>query len=128
MNLDDAITHACERVPGLVRGALLFLPEGFLLAGTRNASNLDLEPLIRSAARTLAPREAPSIHDETLDAVEYVFVIHDQLVVIQRGRRDPRLALAVVCTREHNIAFAMGTTRLAMRELEEVVDLSPWGL
>jgi hypothetical protein len=118
MKLDVDVARACERVPGLQRGALVLLPEGFLIAGIGGDSALDLEPLIRSAGKVPAP-----------PFVEYLFVTHDQLVVIQGGRRDPRLALALVCSREHNNAvFSLSAARLAMADVEDSVDFSAWGL
>jgi len=129
MKLETLVARACERVPGFVRGALVLLPDGLLLAGVGGESVLDLEPLIRSAARCFAGRTGPVLanwRDEPF--VEYLFVIHDQLVVIEGGRRDPRLALALACTREHNVGFALSAARLAMTDVEADVDLSAWGL
>jgi hypothetical protein len=129
MKLEACVARACERVPGLVRGALVLLPDALLLAGVGGDSALDLEPLIRSAGRCLATRNGPVVGGAPIRPfVEYLFVIHDQLVVIQAGRRDVRLALAVVCTREHNVAFALTAARLAMADVEAEIDLSAWGL
>jgi len=128
MKLETLVARACERIPGFVRGALVLLPDGLLLAGIGD-SVLDLEPLIRSASRCFAGRSGPVLpnwRDEPF--VEYLFVIHDQLVVIEGGRRDPRLALALACTREHNVGFALSAARLAMTDVEADVDLSAWGL
>lgn len=125
MKVEAAVARACERVPGLVRGALVLVPDGILLARVGGDSLLDLEPLLRSASR-LATRGRPS--DAWPALVEYLFVIHDQLVVIQGGRRDPRMALALVCTREHNVGFALTAARLAMFDVEAGVDLAAWGL
>lgn len=130
MNVDAAIACACELVPGLVRCALVLLPEGLLLGGAGDdATLLDLEPLIRSAGRCLAVRTAPALGGRPPEPfVEYMFVIPDQLVVVQAGRRDARLALVVVCTKEVNLAFVRGVTRSAIRSIEATVDLSAWGL
>jgi hypothetical protein len=128
MQLETLVARACERVPGFVRGALVRLPDGLLLAGVGD-SVLDLEPLIRSAAQCFAGRTGPALanwRDEPF--VEYLVVIHDQLVVIEGGRRDPRLALALACTREHNVGAALGAARLAMTDVEADVDLSALGL
>jgi hypothetical protein len=129
MKLDDDVARACERVPGLQRGALVLLPDGMLIAGVGGDSALDLEPLIRSAGRCFASRESPVLGKVPAPPfVEYLFVTSDQLVVIQGGRRDPRLALALVCSREHNAVFSLTAARLAMADIEDGVDLSPWGL
>lgn len=129
MRLEDVVERACERVPGLLRGALVLLPEGFLLAGVGGESALDLEPLIRSASRCLAERKSPALRGRPIQPfAEYLFVTDDQLIVIQGGRRDPRLALAVVCTREHNVGFALAASRLAISDVETGVDLAAWGL
>jgi hypothetical protein len=129
VSIDAMVARACERVPGMVRGVLVLLPEGFLLGGAGDDHMLDLEPLIRSVGRCLTPRVSPPIGGRAgMPLVEYLFVIHDQLVAIQAGRRDPRIALAVVCTREHNITFALTATRLAIAEIEASIDLTAWGL
>lgn len=128
MNLDEVVARACERIPNLVRGALVFLPDGFVLAGAGDDNFLDLEPLIRAAARCLASPLSPSLRGAAREVVQYLFVAHDQLVAVQRSSRDPRLALAVACTRDCNPIFALGTTRLAMRDVEGSIDLSPWDL
>ena len=123
------VERACERVPGLVRGALVLLPDGLLLAGLGGETALDLEPLTRSASRCLASRATPGLTaGAPAPFVEYMFVIHDQLVVVQRGRREARLALALVCTREHNVGFALTAARLAMADVEAEFDLAAWGL
>lgn len=129
MSFDTAMQRACQRVPGLVRGGLVLLPDGLLLAGFGGETALDLEPLIRSASRCLASRATPGLTARPpAPFVEYLFVIHDQLVVVQRGRREARLALALACTREHNVGFALTAARLAMADLEADVDLAAWGL
>lgn len=132
MKLDEAVARACERVPGLLRGALVLLPDGILLSRVGGESALDLEPLIRAATRCFHDRVLPVLGAlakwSQQPFLEYLFVIDDQLVVIQGGRRDPRLALAVACTREHTVGFVLTATRLAMIDLEAEIDLSPWGL
>jgi hypothetical protein len=128
-NVDVAVAGACEHIPGLRRGALVLLPEGYVLGAVGDGRLLDLEPLIRSAGRCLGERETPALRDQPpAPFVEYLFVIHDQLVVIQGGRRDARLALALVCTREANLAFVLSASRAALRTVESAVDLAAWGL
>lgn len=129
MTIDDAIDHACQRVPGLVCGALVFVAEGFLLGATRGARIFDLEPLIRSVRRCFASRMTPVLGGRRVDPfTEFVFVTPDQFVVIQGGRRDRRTALVVVASRDSNVAFVQSATRLVMGEVEEAVDLAAWGL
>lgn len=128
MTVPEAVALACERIPGLIRGALVFLPEGFVLVGVGDADALDLEPLIRATARCLRATAAPVIAGARRAPVEYLLVVSDQLVAIQRCARDPRLALTVACASDLNPAFALGASRLAMRDIEATVDLSSWGL
>jgi hypothetical protein len=128
VNLDDTVARACERIPGLVRGALVFLPDGFILAGAGDDDILDLEPLIRAAARVLAAPAVPTLEGDEQEILEYLLVVHDQYVVIRRSVHEPRLALAVTCTREHNLMFALAASRLAMADIEEHADLAPWGI
>ena len=129
MKLETLVARACERVPGFVCGALVLLPEGLLLAGVGGDSALDLEPLVRSASRCFAGRTGPLVADWRDEPfVEYLLVIHDQLVVIEGGRRAPRLALALACTREHKVGSTLSAARLAMTDIETDIDLSAWGL
>src|SRR4051812_37659016 len=120
MKLDDVVATVCQRVPGMVRGALVLLPEGILLAGV-GASALALEPLIRSASRCFSERVLPALGAVARwpqrPFLEYLSVVDDQLIVIQGGRRDPRLALAVACTREHRVGVVLTATRRAMADL-----------
>jgi hypothetical protein len=129
MNIDAIVERACERIPGLVCSGLVLLPEGYLLGSAGDGGLLDLEPVIRSAARCLSERATPAFDGRpAAPFVEYLFVIRDQLVVIEGGRRDPRLALILACTREPNIALALGLARLALAALETAIDLSAWTL
>ena len=128
MNIDDAIAGACEQVPGLVRCALVLMPERVLIGGAGDAGLLDLEPLMRAASHCLAVRATPAVGRAQEPFVEYLFVVPDHVVVIQGGRRDARLVLVVVCTQEANVAFVRGVSRNAIRAIESSVDLSAWGL
>jgi hypothetical protein len=128
MNVDTAIAHACELVPGLLHGVLAALPEGLLIAGVGDVSAFDREPLIRTAARCLSARLSPAVGAAPVTLVEYLLVGPTELVVIQGGRRFPRLALAVACTREPNLAFVLSSTRNAIRVIEATVDLAAWEL
>lgn len=129
MNVDEAIARACELVPGLVQGALALLPEGLLIGGVGEATAFEHEPLVRSASRCLsACLLAPEGQAPALAFVEFLFVNDEQVLVIQRGRRSARLALAIVCTREPNLAFVLSSTRQAIRAIEGTVDLAAWGV
>src|SRR5215207_7143527 len=110
MNVDAAIASACELVPGLLHGALALMPEGLLIGGIGDVSAFDREPLIRTATRCLSARLAPALGELPAVFVEYVLVGSTELVVIQGGRRFPRLALAVSCTTEPNLAFVLSST------------------
>jgi hypothetical protein len=127
MTIDETISTACDRVPGLVQGALVLLPEGLLIGGIGAGGAFDREPLVRSAARVLAaglrtPRPAKS----TSDFIEYAFVSEEQLVVILRGQHHARIALVLVCTREPNLAFVLSSTRQALNTIESTIDLGEW--
>lgn len=113
---DENLEHACDGLPGLVQSALVMLPEGLLLGGTGGASALDHEPLVRAAEGCFASFDADDSLAERM--FEYVFVSIDRIVVIQRGRNDTRIALAVVCTRAANLALVMSASRQALLTLE----------
>ena len=118
MNLDECLARACEVVPGLHQGALALLPEGLLIGGVGAGNTFEREPLVRSAARCLMSSPEPSG-----TFVEHVFVSRNELVVIARGKRYPRLALALACSTEANLAFVVTASRAALRELEATIDV-----
>lgn len=122
MNIDATLARACERVPGVVRAALVLLPDGFTIGRAGDADNFELEPLVRAVARCFEPSES----DVAL--IEYLFALPEEYVVIQGGRRDPRLALGLLCSRQYNAPFVRSAARLAMGDVEAEVDLAKWGL
>ena len=105
---------------------MVLLPEGFLIGGVGAGAAFDREPLVRTAARCLASSSTPP--PSHLDFSEHVFVGHDELVVIVRGRRHVRLALALACTREPNLAWVVSTARGALQRIEASTDFSAWEL
>lgn len=127
--LEATLARACECVPDLVRGALVLLPEGYLIGGTAGTSALDFEPLIRATTRCTAASPPPTLGERAPgELAEFLFVVSDQYVVIERGRRDRRVALALVTGRECNLAFVLVGARQALSELERDLDLEAWGL
>jgi hypothetical protein len=124
MTLDECLALACEQVPGLHQGALALLPEGLLIGGVGVGSSFEREPLVRSAARCLAANaeRAGALEGES-PFIEHVFVSLHELVVIARGKRYPRLALALSCSMETNLAFVLSASRAALRELEATIDV-----
>ena len=113
---DEALESACAALPGLLQAALVLLPEGVLLGGIGVERAIDHEHLLRAAAFCFAATNTPDNPSETMS--EYVFVSTDRIVVIQRGRSDDRLALAVVCTRAPNLALVMSASRRAIVTME----------
>ncbi len=99
------------------------LPEGLVIAGLNVDGAVDREPLVRSAARSLASAQ-PTRGMPPTQFVEYAFVSEDQLVVIERGQRDARVALVVVCDRDVSLALVLGTTRRALRTIESTLDFA----
>jgi hypothetical protein len=129
VNVSTAIQRACADVPGLVRAVLVLLPDGFHLGSVGADRVLDLEPMIRAAARCLAARPVPAIRDDgAAPFVEYVLVFDDEVIVVESGRRDPRLALVVACDREPNLALVQQACRVAIAAIEDTVDLAAWGM
>jgi hypothetical protein len=127
LHLGECVAGACAPVPGLREAALAWLPEGLLLGGVGEGRAFDREPLVRCAARALCGgtvKSSLSTHLTTF--VEHLFVGHGELVVILRGVRYPRLALAISCTNDTNPAFVMSSSRSALRSLETTLDLAAW--
>ena len=88
-----------------------------------------MQPMIRAAARCLAARPVPAIRDDgAAPFVEYVLVFDDEVIVVESGRRDPRLALVVACDREPNLALVQQACRVAIAAIEDTVDLAAWGM
>jgi hypothetical protein len=129
MNLDDCLARACAEVPGLYQAALALLPEGLLLAGVGPGGLFEREPLVRAATRCLvvpAGRDGEAPASSRL--VEHVLVSEEEVVILSRGREHPRLALALACGTEPNLAFLIVAFRAALRRLEANVDLAELGL
>lgn len=125
--LDDSIDKACEAIPGRQSGALVLVPDGMLIGGFGGDGAFDREPLVRSAARCLASPPVALAHTKgAATFVEYAFVSQGQLVVILRGERYERVALALACSREANLAWVLGAARRALADIEAEVDLAPW--
>lgn len=123
VDLNEAMAGACSDVPGLVRAALALVPDGLLLGRAGEGSAYDYEPLVRSAAACLSLRGAPPDEDEPCEFVEYAFVTDDEIIVIEAGRHEPRVALALACRREANLAFVVSSARAALARVERDVDL-----
>ena len=129
MTIDESIARACETVPGLLSGVLVLLPDSLQIGGVGEGSSFDREPLVRSATRCLTGlRSAKPPTKGGSTYVEYAFVSDEQLVVILRGRRFARVALALSCSREANLAFVLSSTRAAFEKIENTVDLTEFEL
>lgn len=129
MSIDESLASACEAVPGLQSGVLVLLPDGLPIGGVGEGSAFDREPLVRSTARCLTNlRSATPPTKGGSKFVEYAFVSDDQLVVILRGRRFTRVALALACSREANLAWVLSSTRAALTTIESTVDLAAFEL
>jgi hypothetical protein len=124
-NLNQAVADAGIEVPGMVCAAAVLVPDGIILGGTGAELLTELEPLVRSAARCFPTAGDPDLADRD-PAVEFAFVGDEEIIVIQGGRSEPRLAFAVICTRETNLAFVLAASRKAIATLEQVVDMRPW--
>lgn len=123
LSLEECVANACQEVPGLQQGALALLPEGLLIGGVGSGGTFEREPLVRSAARCLGSSTAG-----VMPFLEHLFVSSEQFVVILRGHRYPRLALALLCTTQSNPAFVMSSSRNALHLLEGTIDLGAWEL
>jgi hypothetical protein len=129
VNLSIAIQRACADVPGLMRAVLALVPDGLHLGSVGAERVIDLEPMIRAAARCLAVRPVPAIrNDRAAPFVEYVLVFDDEVIVVESGRHDPRLALVVACDRVPNLALVQQACRRAIAAIEDTVDLAAWGM
>lgn len=107
----------------MLHGALALLPEGLLIGGVGEGKSFDREPLVRSAVRCLSGNGI-ALEPSSPTFVEHVFVSREELVVILQGQRYPRLALALVCSPEPNLAFVLSLTRRALQALEASIDLA----
>jgi hypothetical protein len=129
MNVDDSLVQACKEVPGIVEGALVVLPEGLLIGAIGDGRAFDREPLVRSTVTCLSGAMARVTRvDESTGFAEHVFVTPDQLVVILRSQRYPRLGLALNCTRDANLAFVLASTRKVLQAVESTLEPDVWEL
>lgn len=129
MTATEAIRDACTPIPGMVRCVAALVPDGLPLGGVHARRLLDQVPIIRAAIFCLTQRPCPSVGDRAAAPfLEYVLAVGDELVVIEGGRRDPRLALIVVCTREPPLADIRRATREALGRIERELDLCGGGM
>lgn len=124
MTPEECLENACEAVPGLVQGALALLPEGLLIGGVGEGGAFDREPLVRCAARCLTSSAGRG--RLVAPFVEHVVVSTERFVVLLRGRRYPRLALALSCATTTNLAFVLSGARSALTTLEGTLDPELW--
>ena len=124
--IDEAVSKACEQVPGVQHGALVLLAEGVSIAGFGDESAFDRERLVRAAVRCLGTSNAFARGRKTTEFVEYVFLSAEQVTVILRGKVRPRLALVLACTSESNLALVLTTARRALGALELTSELMEW--
>ncbi|MBL8624683.1 MAG: hypothetical protein JNK64_25470 [Myxococcales bacterium] len=126
----DAIARACGDVPGLLRAALVLLPEAFFLAGHGEARASDYEPLVRAAARCLTPRATPRGDVAPAPFVEYVLVLAHGVIVIEASRQSSRLALVLECDHSANLTLIQLSCRAALAALEATLgrELETWGM
>lgn len=120
--VDEAMAAACAGVPGLVQGVLVLLPDAYVIGSVGAARASEQEPLVRAVARAFAA-DGPS---GRAGYPQLLIAVEDHFVVAQRGRAEPRLALAAVCTREVNLALVQIAARAALAGLEASIDLGAW--
>jgi hypothetical protein len=126
MSIDEQVAEACSLVPELLRSALVLLPEGLILGATGDDA-LSHEVLARSARRCGETRGRPTRTTRPPGHfVEYAFVYAEELVVVQMGRREGRLAFVAVCRRTTNLALVLTSTRQVIDALERGVDGAAW--
>lgn len=121
-SIDQLLAEECGAVPGFVEGALALLPEGLLIGSVGFSNGFAGEPLGRAAARCLAHRHSRN----QLRWTEHAFISAERLIVIQRGHRHIRLALALVCSRDANLQFVIHSTRRALIAVEAELDWEAW--
>lgn len=115
-----ALQDACEHIPGLVRGVVVLVPDGIVVAHVGADRERDVEPLARAAMRCLEDRPALGRF------VEYTLVSVESILVIEVGRTSSRLALAAECQHGTNLAMVMAATRNAVANFETHFDLAAW--
>lgn len=119
MTTNRLLLRACEPIPGLLRGAVLLVPDGIVIAhlGVDRAS--EVEPLVRATLRCVMARPALG------DFVEYTLVSTESILVVEVGR-EGRIALAAECSHGANIALVMTATRQAAAVFASEFDIAPW--
>lgn len=122
--IEAALSDVKELVPGILRAAVVILPEGLQLGAFGESHAMDYEPLVRACSRCFG-EEAGGLaggQEGTLSFTEYCALLDGSLVVMQRGRRNSRIALAVVCSLEVNLALLLTASRAAIGLIEAAVE------
>lgn len=124
--LAAALSEVEELVPGVIRAAVILLPDGVQLAAFGEPHAIDYEPLVRACTRGFGPG-AGSLAlagGEPRRFDELYALLDDGLVVMQRGRHESRIALAAVCALEVNLALVLTWTRRAIERVEASIDFA----
>jgi hypothetical protein len=122
--IEAALSDVKQLLPGVIRAAVVLLPEGLQLGAFGESHAMDYEPLVRACSRCFGG-EAGALdvgQGEPLCFTEYCALMDDSLVLMQRGRRNSRIALAVVCALEVNLSLLLTSTRAAIELIEAAVE------
>lgn len=128
--IETALADIKRLVPNAIRAVVVLLPDGLQLGAFGETHAIDYEPLVRACTRCFSPEagslelgeEAPRLF------TEYYALTDDGLVVMQRRQRESRIALAVVCALDVNLALVLTWTRTAIDAIEASIDLADFDL
>ena len=118
----NALTAATGALSELVRAAAVLLPDGLVLESTGEGESLDHELLARTCVSCFASSADGDPAGTQSAFVEYVMLTADRVLLLQRGRREPRLALVALCERAANPQLLLVNARLAIATLEAELD------
>lgn len=120
MSMRGALARVCEQIPGLLRGVVVLVPDGIVIAHLGADRVTDVEPLVRATLRCVG--DGPALGT----FVEYTLFSAESILVVEVGRAKRRFALAAECEHGANLALVMTATRQAAAAFERDVDLAPW--
>ena len=117
MTAPDELLQVCDQIPGLLRGAVVLVPEGIVVAHFGTARESDVDPLVRATMRCV---KSPG------NVVEYTLVSTESILVIELVHATTRFALAAECAHGANLALVMTATRHAAAAFEGSFDFTAW--
>src|SRR5262245_22236560 len=116
MSVESMLEDIRQANPELDVVLLVYLPEKIILGFSGGGSEMDNEPLARACHRCFSgdAERVQVLYDADPVALgEYLMVGANEVFIFERGRREPRIALAASSRAELNVSLLLSSARRA---------------